>query len=419
MDAAPKTLLEAVAHFADYENCHNFMVSLRWPAGVRCPTCGTDRVSWLANQRRWKCPEKHSQRQFSLKTGTIFEDSPLPLSKWLPAVWLIVNCKNGVSSYEIHRAIGVTQKTAWFMGHRIRAALHAGSFTKLTGEVEVDETFIGGKARNMHLAQRKRRISGRGPTDKTAVLGMLERGGKVATMVVPNRTKKTLQPAVKKYVAAGSALFSDELKSYGGLDAILRAQGHQPRRPVRRRERAHERHGKLLVAAQAGTRRHLRERRAVPLVPLPRRAGVPLQRAAREGHRPVQARDVPGRWEASDLREVERPASRPGAGVDAASTTRPAVDARISAAPAGDTDKIAFIAFVKFSPARGPSQLFLEVADSMISWYPFQDVSQQPRWYRTAGARDRATGAEARADPRATGRPGERAKCPQLAFRWF
>ena len=220
MDAAPKTLLEAVTHFADYENCHNFMVSLRWPAGVRCPTCGTDRVSWLANQRRWKCPEKHSQRQFSLKTGTIFEDSPLPLSKWLPAVWLIVNCKNGVSSYEIHRAIGVTQKTAWFMGHRIRAALHAGSFTKLTGEVEVDETFIGGKARNMHLAQRKRRISGRGPTDKTAVLGMLERGGKVATMVVPNRTKKTLQPAVKKYVAAGSALFSDELKSYEGLDAI-------------------------------------------------------------------------------------------------------------------------------------------------------------------------------------------------------
>ena len=124
---APKTLLDAVAHFADYQNCHNFMVPLRWPDGVRCPTCGSDRVSWLSTVNRWKCAVKHPCRQFSLKTGTIFEDSPLPLAKWLPAVWLIVNAKNGISSYEIHRAIGVTQKTAWFMGHRIRAALHAGT----------------------------------------------------------------------------------------------------------------------------------------------------------------------------------------------------------------------------------------------------------------------------------------------------
>ena len=140
------------------------------------------------------------------------------LDKWLPVLWLVVNCKNGVSSYEIHRAVGVCQKTAWFMGHRIRLALHSGSFEKLVGEVEVDETFIGGKARNMHADKRRRRITGRGPSDKTAVLGMLERGGIVRTMVVSNRKKKTLQREVKKHVAAGSALYSDALASYNGLE---------------------------------------------------------------------------------------------------------------------------------------------------------------------------------------------------------
>ena len=217
---APQTLLDAIRHFSDYQNCHDFMVVLRWPNGVTYPTCGSDRVTWLAKQRRWKCRTKHARQQFTLKTGTIFEDSPLPLAKWLPAVWLIVNCKNGVSSYELARAIGVTQKSAWFMGHRIRAALHAGSFAKLTGEVEVDETFIGGKARNMHLAQRKRRITGRGATDKTAVMGVLQRGGEIRAMVVPDRTKTTLQRRVKEHVAAGSALLSDELLSYHGLDAL-------------------------------------------------------------------------------------------------------------------------------------------------------------------------------------------------------
>ena len=160
------------------------------------------------------------RQQFTLKTGTIFEDSPLPLAKWLPAVWLVVNCKNGVSSYELARSVGVTQKSAWFMGHRIRAALHAGSFAKLAGEVEVDETFVGGKARNMHLAQRRRRITGTGGADKTAVLGVLQRGGEIRAMVVPDRTKPTLQRRVKEHVAAGSALFSDELSSYQGLDAL-------------------------------------------------------------------------------------------------------------------------------------------------------------------------------------------------------
>ena len=181
----PTSLMEAISFFADYQNCHEFLVSLRWPHGITCPHCGSDHVTYLETQRRWKCYETHPRPQFSLKTGTIFEESPIGLDKWLTSLWLIVNAKNGISSYEIHRAIGITQKSAWFVGHRIRSALHKGSFDRLLqGEVEVDETFIGGKARNMHLDVRARRISGRGPTDKTIVLGMLERGGLVTTKVV-------------------------------------------------------------------------------------------------------------------------------------------------------------------------------------------------------------------------------------------
>ena len=223
--AEPTSLLEAVRHFSNYDNCHAFMVSARWPGGeVCCPRCGSLRVKWMASQRRWKCYEKHAKPQFSLKTGTVFEDSPLGLDKWLPAVWLIVNCKNGVSSYEIARALGVTQKTGWFMGHRIREALHAGSFEKLVGEVEVDETFIGGKAKNMHPDKRERVITGRGAVDKVAVIGMLQRGGRVRAEVVPNRKRGTLQKAVKRTVKVGAALFSDELASYKGLDALYRHQ---------------------------------------------------------------------------------------------------------------------------------------------------------------------------------------------------
>ena len=217
----PETLIEALDYFASYENCHNFLVAIRWPDGVRCPHCGSPVVKYMPSVRRWQCYEKHERPQFSLKTGTIFEESPITLRKWLAAVWMIVNCKNGISSYEIHREIGVTQKTAWFMGHRIRTAIHVGSFDRLLGEdgdeVEVDETFIGGKARNMHADVKARRITGRGPNDKTAVLGMLERGGVVATKVVCDRKKRTLQKEVKATVAAGSALYSDDLASYDGL----------------------------------------------------------------------------------------------------------------------------------------------------------------------------------------------------------
>ena len=167
----PRTLQEAIEHFADYRNCHDFLVAIRWPAGVTCPHCGSPRVRYMESVRRWQCYEKHPRPQFSLKTGSVIEDSPIALKKWLTALWLIVNAKNGISSYEVHRAIGVTQKSAWFMMHRLRAALHTGSFEKmLGGEVEVDETFIGGKARNMHSDVRARRITGRGPTDKTVAL---------------------------------------------------------------------------------------------------------------------------------------------------------------------------------------------------------------------------------------------------------
>ena len=214
----PKTLVEAVKFFSDYENCRKFMVGLRWPDGiVRCPTCNSEHVAYLENARVWKCYSKHERAKFSLKVGTIFEDSAVPLEKWFAAVWLIANCKNGISSYEVGRALGVTQKTAWFILHRIRKAMQSQTFVKLSGEVEVDETFIGGKARNMHVRQRQRRITGTGGKDKAVVMGMLERGGEVRTMVVENRKKHALQQEIKKHVEAGSALYSDELKSYDGM----------------------------------------------------------------------------------------------------------------------------------------------------------------------------------------------------------
>src|SRR5438034_11141511 len=218
MSDEPKTLQQAIVYFANPDNCLMYIVVRRWPDGVMCPICGSNRVKFNAIRRIWQCSTHHPKRQFTVKVGTIFEDSPLGLDKWMLAVWMVCNCKNGVSSYEIHRAIKVTQKTAWFMNHRIRLALHMGSLEKLSGQVEVDETFIGGKARNMHIAQRKRRITGSGTKGKVAVMGILERGGEIRTAVVDNRKKKTLQDEVREHVQAGSALYSDDLKSYDGLE---------------------------------------------------------------------------------------------------------------------------------------------------------------------------------------------------------
>ncbi len=214
----PATLQEAIKHYATPANCLEYLVWKRWPNGVTCPTCGSSSVGFLAKQQRWQCSSRHPQRQFSIKTGSIFEDSPLGLDKWLPAMWLITNAKNGISSYEIHRALGVTQKTAWFMLHRIRLSHQGKSGNKFSGQIEADETFIGGKARNMHRDKHAEKITGTGGKDKTAVMGILERGGKVITKVIPNRKKKALQAEIREHVLAGSAIFTDSLKSYEGLD---------------------------------------------------------------------------------------------------------------------------------------------------------------------------------------------------------
>ncbi|HEX3526353.1 MAG TPA: IS1595 family transposase [Thermoanaerobaculia bacterium] len=213
----PRTLLEAVRHFADADVCREFMVSLRWPNGVTCPACGRADVRFIATRKLWECKDKHPRKQFSIKVGTIFEDSPLGMDKWLPVVWLIANCKNGISSYEVARDLGVTQKTAWFMLQRVRVAMETGTFQKIAGEVEVDETFIGGLAKNMHKKVREAKIHGTGPTDKTAVLGVLQRDGEVRAFVVENRKKKTLQAKVRENVEPGSEVFTDTLRSYEGL----------------------------------------------------------------------------------------------------------------------------------------------------------------------------------------------------------
>ncbi len=176
---SPRTLQEAIIHFANPDNCIAYMVAHRWPDGVACPTCGRKDARWLANQRKWQCKSVHSKRQFSAKVGTIFEDSPLGLEKWLPAVWIITSAKNGVSSCEMARTLGITQKSAWFMLQRIRLALQAGTMMKVGGnggEVEADETFIDGKARNMHLSVKARRSTG--TEDRVAVMAILERGGR-------------------------------------------------------------------------------------------------------------------------------------------------------------------------------------------------------------------------------------------------
>lgn len=220
MPQFPRTLQDAVIHFADYENCRQFMVAIRWPKGVTCPHCGSKHVTYLENARLWKCYEKHERPKFSLKTGTVFEDSPIGLEKWLPVMWMLVNSKNGVSSWEIHRSLGVTQKTAWFMLHRGRLAMqHLGTGGKLSGQIEADESFIGGKSRNMHSEKRRRTIRGRGPDGKAIVAAVLERGGRVRTAVVEKRRKHQLQSLVRENVQAGSELFTDELKSYAGLNS--------------------------------------------------------------------------------------------------------------------------------------------------------------------------------------------------------
>lgn len=191
-DKTPKTLLDAIRYYSDPDVCQDELVAARWPDGVVCPTCGNTGIGYLATQRRWQCKSKHPRRQFSVKVGTIFEDSPIGLDKWFAAVWMIAGAKNGISSYEIHRALGVTQKTAWFMSHRIRLAMQTKTFLKIDGEVEVDETFIGAKSRNMHKSKRKRigLTMNNSMVGKAAVMGLLERHGKDGQSTVRLRSLK-------------------------------------------------------------------------------------------------------------------------------------------------------------------------------------------------------------------------------------
>jgi transposase-like protein len=213
----PTCLLEAVRYFADLDVATAYFAERRWPDRPVCPRCGGVESSYIKTRRVWTC--KGCKKQYSVKLGTVFEDSPLGLDKWLPAVWLAANSKNGISSHELGRALGITQKSAWFMLHRIRLAMRQGTFEMLSGEVEVDETYIGGKARNMHKAQRARKVGrGRKAGNKVVVVGMVERGGKVRASVVDNIKRRTLQSYVRDAVEPGSAVYTDALPSYTGLD---------------------------------------------------------------------------------------------------------------------------------------------------------------------------------------------------------
>lgn len=224
-----KTLLEATRYFSDPLTCVQFVASLRWPDGVTCPHCGGKEPGFLTTRLIWKCRVKECRKQFSVKVGTIFEDSPLPLDKWLIASWMIANCKNGISSYELHRDLGVTQKTAWFMLHRIRIAMQTGTFEKLTGTVEADETFIGGRAKNMHQEKREEKIQGRGSVGKEIVIGILERSyqkheSRVKVAIIPNTKKDTLQAQIAENIKPGAEVFTDAAYGYRNLPADYQHQ---------------------------------------------------------------------------------------------------------------------------------------------------------------------------------------------------
>lgn len=227
MASEPKTLQQAILYFADPKNCREYLVARRWPDGVTCPYCGSKNVKFSEKYNRWQCASHHAPkaegekpmpRQFTLKTGTIFEESPIGLDKWLLTMWQLVNCKNGVSSYEIAKDIGVTQKSAWFMLHRLREIMRPNNADKLAGEIECDESFVGGKTKNMHKrSKRKIQADKDGNWGKTVVLGLLEREGHVRAAVSPTRQYYHVHANIAANVEPGSELYSDEFQAYQSL----------------------------------------------------------------------------------------------------------------------------------------------------------------------------------------------------------
>jgi transposase-like protein len=231
MNQLPETLIEVIRYFADPQVCHEFAVNMRWPDGVYCPHCRREanvthgEVSFISTRRIWKC--KVCRKQFSVKVGTIFEDSPLKMDVWIVAVWLIVNAKNGISSCEVARALGITQKSAWFVLHRVRHAMHTGTFEKLSGTIEVDETYVGGLEKNKH--KDKKLCAGRGTVGKSIVMGVLQRGktakrpndpriSQVRVAVVPDTSSTYLQGTIRANVETGSTVYTDAHRGYRGLD---------------------------------------------------------------------------------------------------------------------------------------------------------------------------------------------------------
>ena len=223
MEQPIKTLQQAIQYFTDAENCRQFMVFVRWPDGIPvCPYCGATKLTWLAKAKLYRCYGDHKRQKFSLKTGTVFEDSPIGLDKWLPALWMLCNAKNGISSYELHRALGVTQKTAWFMLHRIRLAMRTESFVKLGGvdggPVEVDEAFIGPDLRKMHSDKRRARMTAMNGRNKVVVMGMLDRDArKVRAKMIPNIRRETLQNEILSEIEKKSTVYTDSAPAYDNL----------------------------------------------------------------------------------------------------------------------------------------------------------------------------------------------------------
>ena len=223
-----KTLQKSIQHFSDHENCRKFMEFVRWPDGVvKCPYCGATKLTWLAKARVYRCYGDHPKQKFSLKVGTVFEDSPIGLEKWLPAVWLLCNSKNGISSYELHRALGVTQKTAWFMLHRIRLAMESKTFVKMGGneggkwsEIEVDETYVGGKLSNKSGSRLARATAEMGRNKgKAIVMGILDRDARqVRAKTIPKADRTVLQNEILNQIAPRSFVFTDAHKGYKGLE---------------------------------------------------------------------------------------------------------------------------------------------------------------------------------------------------------